>query len=441
MTNGLKSFHRGMLALGADDVAGLRRSLQAALAAVRAGNDARESPTVDGARWASRERLVIDYGDRDELLEQGSRALEVLAGDAASGWRRLAGRGICRGYGHSHNAPGKVAFLFTGQGAQHVNMLRELVELDPVVAGAFAEADEVMAPLLGRPLSSFMFVDAQDEADLDAAEAALRDTRVTQPAVLTVDVALARLLAQYGIVPDVAIGHSLGEYAALVAAGVFTFAEALHVVSVRGREMSRVARADNGRMAAVWAPLGEVERILAQVEGYVVVCNHNSRSQIVVGGESPAVERAVAAFTEAGYRTQFLAVSHAFHTRIVAPASDPLRRAIAQQSVRAARLPVVSNASGEVYPDDREGIVDLIGRQVDSPVQFVKGVETLYRLGARIFVELGPRRVLSAFVEEILGDHDDVVVVCANHPRRSVNGVTSFNQALCALYAAGLGGA
>ena len=111
---------------------------------------------------------------------------------------------------------------------------------------------------------------------------------------------------------------------------------------------------------------------------------------------------------------------------------------IAQQSVRSALLPVVSNVSGELYPNDRDAIVDLIGRQVNSPVQFAKGVDTLYRQGARIFVEVGPKRVLSTFAEDILGDHDDVISIFTNHPRRGA--VTSFNQALCALYAVGLGG-
>ena len=108
----------------------------------------------------------------------------------------------------------------------------------------------------------------EKEAELAAAAETLRDTRVTQPAVLAVDVALARLLDSYGIVPDMVIGHSLGEYAALVAAGALDFGEALRVVSARGREMSRVSQDDNGRMAAVWASLDEVEQILAHVWGY-----------------------------------------------------------------------------------------------------------------------------------------------------------------------------
>ncbi|MBN1581587.1 MAG: acyltransferase domain-containing protein [Anaerolineae bacterium] len=427
-----KPFYRGMLVLGAATVSGLQTSLESTLAAVHTGRlEAVPAPAMAG--WARQERLVIDFGDLGELASRGERAIAALENDAAFDWQRLASQGIYRGCGQ----PGKVAFLFSGQGTQYVNMLRELVELDPVVADTFREADKVVTPLLGRSLSSLVFVDAQDEADLAAATERLRDTQVTQPAVLAVDVALARLLDSYGIAPDIVIGHSLGEYAALVAAGVLDFDEALHVVCVRGREMSRVAQDDNGCMAAVSAPLGEVEQILAQIEGYVIVSNVNSLSQVVVGGETAAVEQAVSAFIQAGYRAQMLAVSHAFHTRIVAPASGPLRHVIAQQNVRLGRLPVVSNVSGELYPDDQEAIIDLIGQQVNSPVQFVKGVQTLYRQGARIFVEVGPKRVLSAFVEDILGDRDGVVSIFTDHPRRGA--ITSFSQALCALYAAGLG--
>ncbi len=149
---------------------------------------------------------------------------------------------------------GSVVFMFPGQGSQYVNMLRDLYDSEPVVADTFNEADRVMTPILGRTLTSYIYVEG-DEAALAQAEKDLKNTAITQPAMLTANVALLRLMNKYGFEPDMVIGHSLGEYAALVAAGVMTFPEALEVVSARGREMTRIKMDDNGCMAAVSAPL------------------------------------------------------------------------------------------------------------------------------------------------------------------------------------------
>ena len=192
------------------------------------------------------------------------RRCKALAANQPAVWKALRSQGVFRGHGP---AP-KVAFLYTGQGSQYVNMLRTLRAAEPIVAETFAEADRVMTPLLGKPLSDFMFVDEADANAVAKAEEDLRQTAITQPAVLATDLALTRLLAAYGIQPDMAMGHSLGEYGALVASGAMPFADALEAVGARGREMTRVSMADNGRMAAVFAPLAEIERIL-QTRGWL----------------------------------------------------------------------------------------------------------------------------------------------------------------------------
>ena len=156
----------------------------------------------------------------------------------------------------------------------------------------------MMTPLLGKPLSDYIFVDSEDAGAVAQAEEDLRQTAITQPAVLATDLALTRLLDAYGIRPDMTMGHSLGEYGALVAAGALPFADALEAVSARGREMTRVSWEDNGRMAAVFAPLAEIERILKTIDGYVVIANLNSDKQAVIGGASPAVEQAVQALRQ-----------------------------------------------------------------------------------------------------------------------------------------------
>ena len=251
---------------------------------------------------------------------------------------------------------------------------------------------------------------------------------------------MAQLLGAYGITPDLVMGHSLGEYGALVASGALSFDAALEAVSARGREMTHVSQADNGAMAAVFGPLADIERIVAEVDGYVVVANINSNTQAVIGGATTAVEAAVAAFQAAGITAMRIPVSHAFHTQIVAGASEPLKVAMRRLEVRGPSLPIVANVTGEFYPApaDTETMLEILGRQIAEPVQFVKGLHTLYEAGARVFVEVGPKKALHGFVEEVLGsEHDDVLALFTNHPK--LGDIPSFNQALCGLYASGLG--
>ncbi len=380
------------------------------------------------------ERLVIEYENGRELISRAEKAIKALDSDAPAGWQVLGVQGIYRGCGQ----PGKVAFLFPGQGSQYVNMLRDLRTIEPLVAETFREADEVMTPILGRPISSYVFVDGKEDA-ITQAELKLRNTDITQPALLAVHVSLLRVLDKFGFKPDMVIGHSLGEYAALVAAGVLNLSEALQVVSARGQEMTKVAVADNGCMAAVSAPLDEVERILKSIDGYVVIANINSPVQCVIGGATAGVEAAIAAFLAEGLQATKIPVSHAFHTKIVGPASQPLRKVIARMNIQTPKIPIVANVTGKAYPTGREEILDILAAQVASPVQFVQGIRTLYEQGARIFVEVGPKRVLSGLATDILKEHKDVTVLSTNHPRKG--DIPSINEALGRLYAAGVNGA
>ncbi len=391
-------------------------------------------PALAGASF----RAAIDYDGAAELADKAAKAVQALTSGTAEMRKMLRARGIFLGHGP---AP-KVAFLFTGQGSQYVNMLDELRAIEPILAQTFAEADHVMTPLLGKPLTDYIFIDRNDPSAVAQLEQQLLRTEITQPAVLTADIALYRLLRAYGVEPDMVMGHSLGEYAALVAAGAMSFEAALEAVSARGREMAGLDIPDHGAMAAIMAPLEEIERIVASIDGYVVIANVNSAHQAVIGGATAAVEQAILAFQEAGLTAVRIPVSHAFHTSIVAPVSEPLRRTLARLQLHAPMLPIVANVDGEFYlaegPDAEGRMLDVLGRQVASPVQFVKGLNTLYEAGARVFVEVGPKRALAGFAEDVLGtEHDDVLTLFTNHPKN--RDLPSFNAALCGLYAAGFG--
>ncbi len=429
---------RGALVVGGDSDADVAAQLTRIQEEAAKGL-APEPKAPDPALATAKVRAAIDYGDAAELADKAGRAAAALAKGSPALAKMLRARGIFLGHGP---AP-KVAFLYTGQGSQYANMLRELCETEPIVGQTFAEADRIMTSLLGKPLTSFIFIDQNDPAAVARLEQQLLQTEIIQPAVMAAGWALTRLLAAYGIRPDMVMGHSVGEYAALTAAGALSFEATMDVVSTRGWELSRLDIPDNGAMAAVMAPLEEIERTLASADGYVVMANINSNHQAVIGGATAAVEQAVAKFVGAGRMAMRIPVSMAFHTSIVAPISEPLKKQLARLGLRPPVLPIVANVDGEFYPvtgtdaDLTQRMLDILGRHIASPVQFIKGLRTLYDAGARVFVEVGPKKALQGFADDVLGEDPDVFSLFTNHPK--FGDIPSFNTALCGLYAAGLG--
>ena len=431
----LKKPLRGAYVTGAANKTDLLSGLENDLTKVKGGwTPDREAPMLKDLR--SNLRISIDFNTAEELAEKLIRCINALKADNKSSWKVLNAKGIFYGEGK----PGKAAYLFTGQGSQYANMLRELKETEAIVKETFREADEIMTPLLGKPLSDYIFVDGSDKAKVAAAEHDLMQTEITQPAMLCADVALYRLMKEYGVDADMVIGHSLGEYGALVASGALDFKDALLAVSARGHQMAKVNVTDKGKMAAVFASPEQIEAILKQVNGYVVIANINSYGQSVIGGATDAVESAMKMAKAAGYHVSSLPVSHAFHTDIVAPASGPLREVLSDFNLKKPVIPIISNVTGDYYPVsnwNKEQMLDLLSRQVASPVQFVKGINNLYQNGARIFVEMGPKKALNGFVRDITENLEGVTNLFTNHPKTGE--FESFNQALCGLYAAGLG--
>ncbi len=155
----------------------------------------------------------------------------------------------------------------------------------------------------------------------------------------------------------------------------------------------------------------------------------------MIAGSTKGVDAAIEVFKTSDYQAVKIPVSHAFHTKIVAPASKPLRSVIDRMNIQAPRLPIAANVTGDWYPVERESILDMLADQVASPVQFIKGIQKLYDSGARVFIESGPKRVLNALSSDILKEQA-VSIVATNHPRKGA--LPSFNEALCALFAAGV---
>jgi [acyl-carrier-protein] S-malonyltransferase len=287
---------------------------------------------------------------------------------------------------------GAIAFLFPGQGSQEVGMGRALALASKAAAAVWAEADDA----LGFPLSRLCFEGPAEDLGL---------TANTQPAVLTASVAAAAALAERGVSPDLAAGHSLGEYSALVVGGALRFAEAVRLVRRRGEFMQEAVPVGTGAMAALMGvDLPAAEQLCAEAaQGEVVgVANINSPGQIVIAGHRSAVERAVAGAAARGARKSvMLPVSAPFHCALMKPAADRLAGELDRVTVSAPRIRIVRNVDGGVTTSADE-VKPFLVQQVASPVRWTDCVERLAREGATGFLEVGPGRVLTGLLRRTL---------------------------------------
>lgn len=295
---------------------------------------------------------------------------------------------------------GKTAYIFPGQGSQAVGMGKDLADSSPAARAAFDEADEA----LGFGLSEMCFGGTEEELAL---------TANTQPAILTTSVAAFRAMKEAGYPdPDFVAGHSLGEYSALVAAGSIPLSDAVKTVRKRGTYMQEAVPVGVGAMAAIIGlGLEEVEQGCVEASRGLVCspANINSPKQIVIAGDSDAVDRACEILKDKGARRAIrLNVSAPFHSSLMMPAQERLAEDLRSLSFADLAFPIIENVSAEVNSSG-DSVAEALTRQVSSPVRWLQSVEKLIGLGVDSFVEVGAGKVLCGLVRQT-----DREVKCSN---------------------------
>ncbi len=280
------------------------------------------------------------------------------------------------------------AYVFPGQGAQYVGMGKDLYESNKEAHDLFERANEI----LGFRITDLMFAGTDED---------LRQTKVTQPAIFLHSVILAKSLGA-DFKPDMVAGHSLGEFSALVAAGALSFDDGLRLVAARANAMQKACELTESTMAAIIAlPDEKVEEVCEGIDGVVVCANYNCPGQIVISGETPAIDAACEQLKAAGAKRALkLKVGGAFHSPCMEPARAELAKAIEAVEVHAPVCPVFQNVDALPHTDPIEIKANLVA-QLTSPVRWTQTVRNMVADGATEFVELGPGKVLQGLVSKI----------------------------------------
>ena len=340
--------------------------------------------TANARRAHLDHRLALEAASIEQAAERlaafhaGRPAEGVRAGRPESGERPL------------------IAFLFTGQGSQYVGMGRGLFESQPVFRRALERCDELLRPHMDEPLLSVLYPQAGDGA-------ALEQTAYAQPALFALEWALVELWRSWGIEPSALMGHSLGEYVAACAAGVFSLEDGLRLVAARGRLMQSLP--PGGAMVAVAASEARVKDAVTRRGGKVSIASVNGPEDVVVSGSGDAVSEIVELLAGQGIRTTPLRVASAFHSSLMDPMLDELERVAGGIAHARPGRELISNLTGGAVGESTAW-PDYWRRHARSPVRFADGMRALWDRGYRVFVEVGPRPTLLGIGRRCAGEQD-----------------------------------
>ncbi len=285
------------------------------------------------------------------------------------------------------------AFLFSGQGSQYPGMGKELLEANNEFEYIFEKAQEI----LGYDLKKIMFEGTEEE---------LSQTCNSQPAIMAMSLLCFEIAKKNGVGFDAVAGHSLGEYAAMVASGMLSLEDGFKVIKARAAAMDKAGKETEGAMYAILKLTPEeIEKVCEETEGYVVPVNYNSPAQTVIAGEKEACEKAVAKFTEMKARAAQLKVSAAFHSKLMQNAANEFYEAIKDIKFNTPNVPFYSNVLGAELTDFSD-MPTLLAKHMVSPVRFTSELDAMTKAGIDKFIELGPNKVLTGLVKKTIKGAD-----------------------------------
>jgi amino acid adenylation domain-containing protein len=372
-----------------------------------------------------RQALVCrDSADAAACLAAGDPMRLLMSAETAESWPE-SGR--------------PVAFLFPGQGAQHVGMGRDLYESEPLFAAEVDRAADFLAPRLGLDLRRVLYPAAGDHHAEEEAAQQLGRTAVAQPALLAVEVALARLLGSWGVRPRAMLGHSLGEYAAAVLAGVFTLEQALDLVAERGRLVEQAGGDDAGTMLAVPLSEAEIAPYLRGGDGEVHLAALNAPCLVSVAGPAAAVAELASRLAGEGVAAMPLQVAFAGHSPRTEPAVAPFRARVAAVGPKAPEIPFLSSSTGAWIGDAEAADPGYWARHLRQPVRFSDGVEALRAEPGLAFLEVGPGAGLAPLLRWHLASAGERPVVAAmRQPKDTSSDLSTLLGALGRLWVSGV---
>jgi len=330
----------------------------------------------------------------------------------------------------------KVAALFSGQGSQYVGMGQSSANAFPKISEAFQQLDQIFYDSDEQALSKVVFpIPVFSDEERKNQELNLRKTQFAQPAIGALSMGQYNVFHESGFQPDFVAGHSFGELTALWAAGAYDAATFLALAKARGQAMSANSGDQPSTMMAVKASAEKVQDIIASIPG-VKIANINSNNQVVIGGNLGSIQRAKESLTEAGLSVIPLPVSAAFHTEEVKHAQIPFANFLAKQHIVTPVIPVFANSTGKPYPSNVVDLKRTLGDQILNPVLFKEQIENMYAQGAQVFVEFGPKGVLTNLVKEILESKDHTVI--AINPKAGIDSDLQLRQAALQMQVVGI---
>ena len=289
--------------------------------------------------------------------------------------------------------PVKIAFLFTGQGSQYPQMGKICYDQQPLFRQVLEECDTLTRSFLNPSLLDVLYFDSSQQT-------LIHQTLYTQAALFSLEYALSELLKSWEIIPEIVMGHSLGEYSAACAAGIMSWQEGLKLVAKRASLMQKTPL--NGKMRVVIAAEESVAEALQPYADCVAIAAINGPKNIVISGESSVIELLDQFFQSRGILTQPLNVSHAFHSPFMDPILDEFENEARQFFFRPPQLPCISNLTGTLMPHSQPLDAVYWRRHLREPVQFLSGIKTLENLGVEMIIEVGPQAVLSGLTRKCL---------------------------------------